>query len=295
MRLLLLKKRVFLYNAVKDGTMTIKQVYIFRSGELYLHHDNTLPGEFPLCFADSVIDSWQAVIGGEPAALYLLESSVSKQELAAASVSGSALAESSASGSWVRLRALFAREEPEYALLSRNAARALGLLNWHHTTCFCPRCGAALRNSDSEPAKICPACRVVQYPRICPAVIVIVRKEGRILLARHARRNQDVFTCIAGFLEHGESLEECVAREVFEETGLRVRDIRYVSSQSWPFPDQFMCAFTAEWESGDIVPDPEEITEACWFDPSDLPNHPLTGTVAWKLIHGEVQRMERKK
>ncbi|TAH51807.1 MAG: hypothetical protein EWM51_09135, partial [Treponema sp.] len=80
--------------------MTIKQVYIFRSGELYLHHDNTLPGEFPLCFADSVIDSWQAVIGGEPAALYLLESSVSKQELAAASVSGSALAESSASGSW---------------------------------------------------------------------------------------------------------------------------------------------------------------------------------------------------
>lgn len=275
--------------------MTIKQVYIFRSGELYLHHDNTLPEEFPSCFDDSVVDCWHASVGGRPASLYLLESPVSRHEMVSASVSGPSSACADCGGSWIRLRALFALAGDANETLAKNASRALGLINWHHATCFCPRCGAAVRNHETETARICPSCQTVQYPRISPAVIVIVRKEGRILLARHAYRNQDVFACIAGFLEPGESLEECVAREVMEETGLAVRDVRYVSSQSWPFPDQFMCAFTAEWESGEIKIDPAEISEACWFDPLDLPNHPQPGTVAWKLIHGEVSRAERKK
>ena len=112
------------------------------------------------------------------------------------------------------------------------------------------------------------------------------KKDEKVLLARHAYRNQDIFACIAGFIESGESAEHAVAREVFEETKLKVKNIIYRGSQSWPFPNQFMLGFTAEYDSGELVLQKEEITEAGWFDVDNLPASPKPGSIAYRLIHG---------
>ena len=136
-------------------------------------------------------------------------------------------------------------------------------------------------------ARRCAACGTVVWPDVSPAVIVRVEKEGRILLARHAYRDREVWACIAGHLDAGETAEECVRREVREETGLEVDDIRYRGSQHWPFPNQLMLAFTARWVSGEIRVQEEELLEAGWHDPGALPRTPGRGSVAWRLIHGE--------
>lgn len=120
-------------------------------------------------------------------------------------------------------------------------------------------------------------------------MIVLVSKGDKILLARHKHRNTDVFTCLAGYVETGESLEECVAREIQEESGIKVTNIRYRGSQIWPFPDQLMTAFTAEWESGELVPEATEINELCWFSRDNLPPIPRKGSVAYRLIMGDLR------
>jgi NADH pyrophosphatase NudC (nudix superfamily) len=262
--------------------------YIFRSGELFLLKNSTLPARIPDEFAGDAVDTLDCALGGADSRIVLLADKVSRQDAIKASVSDGApaVAEPSVDGSWIRLRHIMASEDPAIAAIAPLATRALGLVNWHHATRFCGRCGAPLADHPKEIARVCTGCSVVSYPRISPAIIVLVEKDGKILLARHSARNQDVFSCLAGFLEHGETLEQCVEREVFEETRLKIRNIRYVGSQSWPFPDQFMLAFLAEWESGDIVVDPAEIIEARWFDRNALPSTPMPGTVAWNLING---------
>jgi len=261
--------------------------YIFRSSELFLTKDYMLPTSLPESLADSVIDSLDLILSGRAAHAVLLRDEAPRDSIVSASVSGShSAAVDGLEVSWIRLRALTGSEDPVLAPLSAPACRALGLLNWHNTTRFCGRCGHQLEDHHSEIARRCPSCNHLFYPRISPAIIVLVQKEGKILLARHAARNQDVFSCIAGFLEHGESLEECVAREVREEVGISVKNIVYAGSQSWPYPDQHMVAFYADWASGEITPDHTEISEARWFDPDNLPNSPMRGTVAWNLIHG---------
>jgi len=249
--------------------------YIFRSGELFVLDDTTIPMEIPEEFAGCVADSIELRLVGIPSRVVLLADDAPSEP---ASFLGK--------GHWLRLREIFGATDPELRRLAGPAARALGLINWHHSARFCGRCGSPLVDHDNEIARKCSQCGNVTYPRISPAVIVAVEKEGKILLARHSYRNQDMFACVAGFLEHGETLEECVAREVREEIGIEVHKIRYAGSQSWPYPDQFMVAFRAEWKSGEIHVDPSEILEAKWFDRDDLPNHPMPGTVAWNLIHG---------
>lgn len=267
--------------------MSMEFYYIFRSSELLLGRDYALPTSLPESLAGSVIDSLDLVLSGRVAHAVLLRDELPRDAVVSASVSGQAPEPASGlDGSWIRLRALTGSEDPVLAAHSAPACRALGLLNWHNASRFCGRCGHPLDDHHSEIARRCPSCDRLFYPRISPAIIVLVRKEGKILLARHAARNQDVFSCIAGFLEHGESLEECVAREVREEVGISVKNIVYVGSQSWPYPDQHMVAFYADWASGEISPDHAEIAEARWFDPDNLPNSPMRGTVAWNLIHG---------
>lgn len=265
--------------------MTQDCFYIFRSSELYLNPDNTLPTGLPEAFSGMVADSLSLELLGRPSQAILLRDEAPRAEVVQRSVSGPGSSPVS-SGSWVRLRSITASEEPSISRYAAPASRALGLLNWHDATRFCPRCGAPLEDHPVELARLCPSCARILFPRISPAIIVLVRKEGKILLARHAQRNQDVYSCLAGFLEHGETLEECVAREVGEETGIAVKNITYVGSQSWPFPDQHMVAFYADWASGEIAVDKNEIAEAHWFDPEKLPNTPMPGTVAWRLIHG---------
>lgn len=172
------------------------------------------------------------------------------------------------------------------------AARAHGLLLWRSKMRYCPVCGAGLHDDLEFTARKCISCGKQYFPRIEPAIIVLVSRksiafpgEEEVLLARHVQRNTDIYSCIAGFVELGESLEQCVAREVREETSLEIKNIKYVGSQSWPFPDQLMLAYTAEYESGEITVQEEELSEAKWFRRSELPSIPKPGSVAYNLIH----------
>ncbi|MGD9612793.1 MAG: NAD(+) diphosphatase [Kiritimatiellia bacterium] len=183
---------------------------------------------------------------------------------------------------WARVRALVGAESPHAAA----ACRALGLLNWRAAHRFCGACGGALAEHPTEVARKCAACGRAEYPSLAPAVIVRVEKDGQILLAQHVQRIPDLWTCLAGYVEVGESLEECVRREVQEEVGLEVGDVRYVGSQHWPYPNQLMVGFTAQWRAGELKLQPEELSAARWFDPADVPKIPPPGSMAYRLIRG---------
>jgi NAD+ diphosphatase len=184
---------------------------------------------------------------------------------------------------WIRIRSLMAAESPRAA----DACRALGLLNWRAHRRFCGACGGALAEHPAEMARACPACGRVEYPCISPAVIVRIEKDGKLLLARHARRSRSFYTCIAGYVESGESAEDAVRREVREEVGIDVDGVRYEGSQPWPFPNQLMLAFSARWTAGELALQADEIAEADWFDPARLPEIPPPGSVARRLILGK--------
>lgn len=168
------------------------------------------------------------------------------------------------------------------------AARMKGLLNWRRVTVYCPACGTALKDHPTENARICPACGKVHYPRIEPCVIAVIKRGDEILLLRHKQRNQDIYACLAGFVEAGETLEHALKREVREETGLEIKNIQYAGSQSWPFPDQLMIGFYADYESGEIKIQEDEISDARWFRRDNLPNCPRPGSISWKLIHFDI-------
>jgi len=263
--------------------------YIFRSGEVFLSENHELPESCPAVFDGSAIDAFELDLFGERARAVLLSEVRSIKEVVSGSVSDVSEnrdLDAVPGWQWIKLRTLLASDDPGQAKIARGATRAVGLLNWRRSHRFCGRCGSPNIPHETQIALVCTGCHAVVFPRLSPAVIVLVQKEGKILLARHAERNQDLYSCLAGYVEHGETLEECVSREVFEETGLEVRNIRYAGSQSWPYPDQYMIAFYADWKSGEIRVDPAEILEARWFDRSNLPNHPRPGTVAWRLING---------
>jgi NAD+ diphosphatase len=164
------------------------------------------------------------------------------------------------------------------------AARAIELLEWERTHRFCGSCGTATAPRAGERAMECPSCGGLWYPRISPAVIMAVVRGDTLLLARARRFPPGFYSVLAGFVEPGETLEQCVAREVREETGLEVKNLRYFASQSWPFPHSLMVAFTAEHAAGEIRVDPSEIVEAGWYRAEALPSIPDSLTVARKLI-----------
>lgn len=175
--------------------------------------------------------------------------------------------------------------------------RARALWEWRKKTKYCSCCGTELIESKDVTAMECPNCKQQIFPRIDPCIIVLIKryvtddagnKKMQILLARHAQRNQDIYALIAGFVEAGEPIETTVKREIFEETGITVKNIEYRGSQSWPFPQQLMLAFHAEYESGKITLQEDEISDAQWFDPDNLPASPAPGSIAYQLIHGEV-------
>lgn len=204
------------------------------------------------------------------------------------SVSGACAASApegaAAPGGWrfVAIREFFAVAPETDALL---VARMRGYASWLSATLFCPACGARLEYHKTENAKICPSCGKVHYPRIEPCVIAVIEKGDEMLLLRHKDRNQDIFACMAGFVEAGESLEQTLAREAFEETGIRISNIRYAGSQSWPFPDQLMVAFYADYAGGELKIQENEISEARWFRKDAIPPSPRRGSISWRLIH----------
>jgi len=181
---------------------------------------------------------------------------------------------------------------PEAAL--RPLFKGLALLNWLEGARHCGACGtllvdAAARDPEGEVAaaggRTCPSCGRPHFPRISPAVIVLVRKEGKALLARNARMPPGGrFGLLAGFVEVGETLEEAAVREVREEAAIEIGNLRYRKSQPWPFPDSLMLAYTADWVSGEARPDGAEIAELRWCGPEELPEIPPPGSVARALI-----------
>jgi NAD+ diphosphatase len=186
--------------------------------------------------------------------------------------------------SFVPLRAFFAVAAEKDCML---AGRAKGLLEWRYTARYCSICGTRLEDDPVQTARVCPKCGHHFFPQIEPAIIVLITDGDRLLLVRHSQRIQNLYACISGFIELGESAEQCVAREVREEVGLEVRNIRYVGSQSWPFPDRLMLAFRAEYAGGDMHLQKEEIAEAHWFKRDALPTIPKPGSVAYRLIKGD--------
>ncbi len=179
------------------------------------------------------------------------------------------------------LRACFDLAAPaDYTL----AARAFQWLNWRRTTRFCAVCGQPLQRHATEAAMACPACNTLFYPRINPVVIVRITRGDTVLLERRARGPAGFFSVVAGFVEAGESLEQALRREVAEEVGITVRDIRYFSSQPWSFPNNLMIAFTAEWAGGEVRPDGVEIGEAGWFARDNLPLLPGPISIARRMI-----------
>ena len=187
----------------------------------------------------------------------------------------------------VPLRQLFGvLSEDDFAV----AGRALALTAWDRDHRHCGRCGAPTERSAAERVRACTACNHHAYPRLSPAVIVAVERDGKILLARNARTKMPFHSVLAGFVEVGESLEDCVAREVREEAGIELRDIRYFGSQPWPLTSSLMVGFTARWASGEIAEDTTEIMEAAWHAPDALPTVPGKLSIARALIDDFVRR-----
>jgi NAD+ diphosphatase len=164
------------------------------------------------------------------------------------------------------------------------AGRALQLVEWSTTHQFCGRCATPTRSVPTERCMRCPACGLMAYPRIAPAIIVLVRRGDEALLARGARFPAAFYSTLAGFAEVGESLEETLAREVREEVGIEVKNARYFGSQPWPFPHSLILAFTAEWAGGEIVADGVEVLDAQWFRADALPPIPPRVSIARQLI-----------
>jgi NAD+ diphosphatase len=188
--------------------------------------------------------------------------------------------------SWEGLRTLFTvLDDAHFAL----AGRALQLVDWDRTHQFCGRCGTPTEAKRDERARVCPACRQVAYPRVAPATMMLVKRGSELLLGRSPHFPPGMYSALAGFVEPGESLEQCVAREVAEEVGVRVNNIRYFASQSWPFPHSLMIAFVCDWVSGEIRPQEGEIEAANWFEVLQLPKLPSKISIARRLIDSVVK------
>lgn len=173
------------------------------------------------------------------------------------------------------------------------AGRASQLLDWERDHRFCGSCGSEMRLDVQERAMRCDPCRVINYPRIAPCIIVLVTRGEEMLLARNANFPAPMYSTLAGFIEAGETAEDTLAREVGEEVGVQVKNIRYFQSQSWPFPNQLMLGFFAEYAGGDIVCDEVEIADAQWFHHSDLPMIPPESSISGQLIAHYVQSLNK--
>ena len=189
---------------------------------------------------------------------------------------------------WEGLRPLFSVLDDDHFAL---AGRALQLLQWDRDHQFCGRCGTPTQAKREERVRVCPACKLSAYPRVAPAVMALVHRGNEILLARSPHFPAGMYSALAGFVEPGESLEQCLAREVAEEVGVRIGSSRYFASQPWPFPHSLMIAFVCEWASGEIRPQAGEIEEANWFDLLHLPKLPSKISIARRLIDAVCQEI----
>ncbi len=171
--------------------------------------------------------------------------------------------------------------------------RARSLNHWQKQRRYCGTCGKLLRDKADECARVCE-CGEIYYPVVTPAVIVAVTDQNnRILLAHNSKFRKSLYSLIAGFVEPGETLEHAVAREVKEEVGIEVKNIRYFASQSWPFPNALMVGFTAEYAGGTVTPDQIEIEAADFYSPDNLPELPSHGSIARRIIDHYLENYQK--
>jgi NAD+ diphosphatase len=201
-------------------------------------------------------------------------------------------AEAPAGMSWEGLRTLFSvLDDAQFAL----AGRALQLVDWDRTHQYCGRCGTPTAAKPDERVRVCPSCKLSAYPRVAPAVMALIHRRNagkdELLLARSPHFPPGMYSALAGFVEPGESLEQCVAREVAEEVGVRMKSLRYFASQPWPFPHSLMIAFVCEWLDGELQPQDAEIEDAKWFDVLQLPKLPSRISIARRLIDSVCQEL----
>ena len=182
---------------------------------------------------------------------------------------------------WSELHPLYASFSEEFYSI---AGRARQLIHWDRTHSYCGVCGTATFTRSHERCKECSGCGHLFYPKMAPAVMALVKRGDKILLARSPHFPSKMYSVVAGFVDPGETLEQCVLREVREEVGIEVRNIQYFASQPWPFSYSLMIAFTCDWKEGEIVMDPSEIEEAGWFDHEHLPELPPKLSLARNLI-----------
>jgi len=175
------------------------------------------------------------------------------------------------------------------------AGRAFQVAEWDRTHRYCGRCGTPARDRPGERAKECPACGHVAYPRNSPAMMVLVTRGDELLLARSHRFPGAMYSALAGFVEAGETIEDCIHREVREEVGVEVDGIAYFASQSWPFPHSLMIAYTAQYAGGEMRPCDEEIADAQWFALDALPALPGRVSIARRLIDATVERLRQRR
>lgn len=168
------------------------------------------------------------------------------------------------------------------------AGRALQLIHWDRSHQFCGACGNLTLLRQNERCRECKACGQLAYPKLAPVVMALVKRENKILLARGPHFPGTFYSVLAGFVDPGETLEQCVAREVFEEVGLTVKNIQYFNSQPWPFSYSILIGFTCEWLKGEIQIDPSEIEAADWFDSTNLPELPPKLSLARMLIDSQL-------
>ena len=174
----------------------------------------------------------------------------------------------------------------------RAASRKAELAEWQRTNRRCGCCGAEMapHADPGECARVCTACGYTVYPRIAPAVIVLVTKGDKVLLQRNTHYKGVVWSLVAGFVDAGENLEDAIRREVREEASIEVKDIRYFGSQTWPFPSNIMIGFRAEYAGGELKPDGEEVVESGWFDRERLPEIPRPGSIARTMLDAWAQK-----
>ena len=171
------------------------------------------------------------------------------------------------------------------------ATRAYQIIQWDRNHKFCGKCGEKTTQIDHLFEKICAHCHLSFFPKLSPAIIVLIKKDNQILMARQKSFPEGVYGLIAGFVEAGETLEEAIHREVLEEVGICIKNIRYFGSQPWPFPDSLMLAFIADYESGEISCQDGELEIAGWYDVKNLPGYPSSSTsIAIKMIYAFLEQ-----
>ena len=253
----------FIFDGSPEGKVIIRS------------HDNTLPSSDDYEIFKDIIDEygpveksapgdmWGKFKSGEELPAFL--SFISRRELP-----------------WICGFEIFRRSGTAYQMMS------LSLKNK-----FCGACGELTRDHEHDRAKFCPSCGNIIYPALSNAVIVAVEKEGRILLGHNVNFPAGRYSVLAGFVDPGETLEEAIRREIFEECGISVKNIRYFGSQPWPFPNSMMFGFNADWESGEPKPDGGELSEVRWFSPDELPDIPPSISISRQLIDDWLARVSR--